>query len=733
MSIISNYAHQLKPSILRLFLISFLILYLEIACIRWIPANISVLAYYSNVILISCFLGLGIGCLLAHHPRKLIKIFPFTFGLTVLLAITFERNTTPSLYAQIMVVGTLILTLVFLLVISKYLGRYFAISTIILAIIGLFIIISPGSIGNIVKQFSEGIHIWDLRYRIKLYALITPFVFILNCLNFMALGQILGQEMALHLPLKAYMINIFGSLIGIVGFAIISFGEIPPPYWFAISFILLIPFLWVERRIIISLIIFVGAIAIIYCSSAGLFWSPYYKIKLFEPESDGTFSLDVNDCFHQVTLNLSESNVRNNSERAHWKRLYDLPYQFFMPKKVLVVGAGTGNDVAAAIRYKVPEIHAVEIDPVILRIGKKRHPEHPYDHPSVKLIIDDARSYFRNTDERYDLIVYGLLDSHTIFSSMSSVRLESFVYTLEGIKEAKNILTDKGIIYISFCVSERHWISDKISNMLKEAFGSKPLILGFTFDERKLPPTIFLISNSVDMQTFGSIGEFEKQDFPAEVDVTIPTDDWPHLYIKVKSLTTTYTITLAILLILSLLISFIVIKRVTKFSPFFFALGLAFMLLETKSISSASLLFGATWIVSSVIIASILALILIANFIIMSLKRPLQKLWIIWLLLFISIIANYLIPTSSFLIENMLIRIIIAGGIITIPIFFAALLFSNYFQQTKDIPNALGANLIGAVIGGFGEYSSLLFGYKALFIFIAVFYLIGWLCVKKIK
>jgi protein-L-isoaspartate O-methyltransferase len=77
------------------------------------------------------------------------------------------------------------------------------------------------------------------------------------------------------------------------------------------------------------------------------------------------------------------------------------------PKKILIVGSGTGNDVAGAIRHKVQKITAVEIDPAIISMGRRFHPQKPYDSPAVRIINDDARSFFSTSDERFDVISFG--------------------------------------------------------------------------------------------------------------------------------------------------------------------------------------------------------------------------------------------------------------------------------------------------------------------------------------
>ena len=80
-------------------------------------------------------------------------------------------------------------------------------------------------------------------------------------------------------------------------------------------------------------------------------------------------------------------------------------------------GSGAGNDVAAANRFNINRIDAVEIDPVIADLGKKYHPEEPYSKINVNLFIDDARSFIKNNKTQYNVIVYGLfrLSNKSIF------------------------------------------------------------------------------------------------------------------------------------------------------------------------------------------------------------------------------------------------------------------------------------------------------------------------------
>src|SRR5258708_36172182 len=60
----------------RVFLASFLVLFLEVTLIRWMPAHVRLLSYFSNFILLASFLGIGVGCLLAPARIRLFPWFP---------------------------------------------------------------------------------------------------------------------------------------------------------------------------------------------------------------------------------------------------------------------------------------------------------------------------------------------------------------------------------------------------------------------------------------------------------------------------------------------------------------------------------------------------------------------------------------------------------------------------------------------------------------------------------
>ena len=164
----------------------------------------------------------------------------------------------------------------------------------------------------------------------------------------------------------------------------------------------------------------------------GALWSPYYKITVGQNGSDTV--VEVNNIFHQSMAPVAQKEY-----------FYQWPYTVFGDsfKNVLILGAGSGTDVAAALMHGAEHVDAVEIDPTILRLGKSLHPDHPFDDPRVTVINDDARHFLRTTDKKYDLVVFALIDSLTMQSSFSGVRLESYMFTEESFRAVRDRLAPR--------------------------------------------------------------------------------------------------------------------------------------------------------------------------------------------------------------------------------------------------------------------------------------------------
>ncbi|MDP2935611.1 MAG: hypothetical protein Q8O86_03880, partial [Dehalococcoidia bacterium] len=571
-------------------------LYLELMIIRLHSSYFQLFAYFKNVSLLSCFLGLGIGYARgSKRPVPTPLIMPL-FAFQILLV---------------------------------YVTRHSPLAD---------------SLQNpISEQLAFGVgQTAGTKETLITYGFMA-LIFALNALCFIPLGHLASRLMVRRQALAAYGWNLIGSLSGIFVFSLVSFMWAPPTIWIILATLGLIIFLRRHVTTLLPTLIAAGIVLVFLARPIDLnrfdIYSPYQAMALVLSK-DGPPVLETSNTYYQRILDLSEENVRNNAQLNKWSDYYSLPYFFKpKPKDVLIVGSGAGNDAAAALRNGAGEIDAVEIDPAILQFGKQYHPESPYQATSVNAIVDDARAFIRHTDKQYDLIVYGLLDSHTLLSGSSgSIRLDSYVYTVEGLRDARQKLKQDGAISLTFSL-----ISDELGRklfvMLQDAFdGQSPVVYqagydgGYTFLDGgglgkaslPLPPTVKEVT-----------ARFADPTIYADKS----TDDWPFFYMPSRKYPASYVVMILVLLSISV----VFVRRLVPgsgagFSVPAFFLGAGFMLLETKAITELALAFGSTWFVISAVITAILILAFLSNLVVMRFGNPLPLLT--YPLLSVSLIAG---------------------------------------------------------------------------------------------
>lgn len=674
----------------HLFLVSFLALFVELTLIRWLPANVFSLAYFTNIVIIASFLGLGLGALLYKRFRETFQWFPFIL-LGFVVIILFLKNSEFILSQPK----------------GEFLWTYYY--------------------DNKLSHFSF--------FNIGFFSALT-IVFSSVVALMIPIGQKIAKEMGAFNSLQAYQIDLLGSLTGIGVFMVLNFlGMGFPIMWFLIiSIVSSLLLLKGKKKYILALLIvsFCLVLGLVYFGDKDNVWSPYYSIQTAPAEDQpGQLNVFVNRFFHQQ--------VDDFFQHAYYKNKFSFPYYFKKPDDLLVLGAGTGNDVAIAKAMGVKNVDAVEIDPVIADIGKKENVHHPYQDSSVHLIIDDGRSYLQRSQKKYDMIILGTLDSHALISGLSTVRLENYLYTKESVEAMKAHLNGNGVLVMLFSSP-----SDEVKNHLKQLFDTVFQDIphaAYQSNDNALFNLFFIGGPGLDSTML--LDSLHNNNDPSIVFSKIPqesiispliTDDWPYVYIFKRQIPNYYLKALLILVLLSsAAILFLLRKKeiFTLSSLNFFVLGAGFMLLEVKNITSLSLLFGSTWIVNTFVFAAILSLLYLANLLVT--KVEIEKIWVVYLMLFGALLVNYLMPVHLFSPLGFWVGGIIASLFFALPFFFSSLIFSYYFKMVAPeyIGTMYGVNLAGVVLGGFFEYGSMIFGLKALYILAGIFYLISLLLEYK--
>lgn len=644
---------------LRLVGLAFLMLFVELALIRWAGSNIVHLSFFSNFVLLGSFLGIGIGFLRARRSYDASGWAPVALALFVLLVAVFPVTISqddPDLftYSGLTPEGPpreLILAVVFLF------------SAVILALI------------------TEG----------------------------------LARTFARFQALDAYKYDLLGSITGIAVFSVLSFLRLPPVAWGILAAAVMLVMLLPRRPGILqvlAVLVLVGVLGVESFAS-GYSWSPYYKVYAEPVEAlDGQLQVDVNGVPHQI---------HQPTEFAPGKGIYDVVPDP-QGGDVLVIGAGGGNDVALALERGAAHVDAVEIDPRLYELGRDNHADRPYDDPRVQVHIDDGRAFLERTDREYDLILLALPDSITLLSGQSALRLESFLFTQEALEAARDRLKPDGV-FTMYNYYREDWLIDRYGSMLTEAYGQPPCLHDVVpaFGEAGVALAGFTAAR--DLGSIDCSDASRGHIWEAAGSVPEPaTDDHPFPYLRNRSLPALYVVSLAVIVLVSLVAVRVAAGPLSQMRSYMdlFLMGVAFLLLETKNVVQFALLFGTTWFVNALVFAGVLTSVLCAIYV--SRRVTFRRPQLLYGLLMAFLVVAYFLPPASLLDLPMVPRFVAAAAIAFGPIFTANLIFTQRFKDTADSTTAFGANLLGAMVGGVLEYLALITGYRMLLVLVAAIY-----------
>jgi SAM-dependent methyltransferase len=695
---------------LALFLISAAGLFLELLLIRWISTEIRIFAYLQNTILVVCFLGLGMGCWDCRRAFALRDLLLPLGVLVALLAVPVSRAALGG--------------------VSTMLGGFQD-----------FLIWSPTVAGG-----------W-VRYGGPVIGLVLSFLLMLLLWEiFVPVGRLLGRLLADHPhPIRAYSVNVAGSLVGIWLFVLASALYLPPWAWFAGFAAGAAAFLGTGGRTksgdaaLLAGIVALAALAGAGGTESETRWTPYQKLAIRtmdradETGVPGQTFISVNNTGYQATIDLRPEAVaadplRYRPAQRGWSQ-YDIPTRLHpAPRSVLIVGAGSGNDAAGALRNGAERVVAVEIDPGIIEFGRRLHPERPYDDPRCVVVNDDARSYFATSPETFDVIAFGLLDSHTT-TAMTNARLDHYVYTVESLAQAKKLLNPGGLVVLAF-EPQRPFVSDRMGTAVRQVFGHEPVVFRVPQNACGWGGVLFVAGESeaavreriaANPGLAALVADWQRVN-PVGLPGTTPlaTDDWPYIYLEKPAVPVLYLLLGGVLAVLAgvglwRLGAAPALKAWGRTDSHFFFLGAGFMLLEVQNVSKAAVVLGNTWVVNAVIISGVLVMILLANLV--AVRLPRLPAGPVYVLLVGSCLGLYFLDLSRFAFLPYATKAAVVGLLTSLPMLFSGIVFARSFAAADRKDAAFGANLLGSLAGGLLQSVTFLVGIKALLLVVAGLYL----------
>jgi hypothetical protein len=667
---------------MEMFALSFTALFLEMMVIRWVPSVVHLVAYYANLMLLSSFLGLGAGAICAGRRWRLFGWFPVFLALDIGMLIL-DRNA---------VVGA-----------ASSEVRFFSL---------------PPSATN---------------------TLVLVGIFGANALMFVSLGERMGILFGALPRLSAYAWDLAGSLSGTLCFGLFSLKLFSPVLGIA-GVMLVYLAIARGRRWFLSAPIFAAVLfAIVRSGDPNAIWSPYYYILVCQTRTPMTseaapppglltmmnppiYVVKVNQFGYHLDAALDPARYTPGSYADKYVRTlapqYLVPYRICKGRdRVMVVGAGGGFDVEAALRSGARHVDAVEIDPAIVAVSHRFSAGAPYSDPRVSVHVDDARSFIAKASPGYDIVAFGYLDSQAMFTNMNNLRLDGYVYTVESIRSAFALLNDHGMLCLSFALG-KPWLGPKLFQMVEQGTGRTPAMY---MDSLNGGQMILCVSKDPGLAMPGSVFWFYRAAFRSPDKVDLPTDDWPFLYLERRTIPADYMAAIAGMLAFSIIAIALLRGRSFGMGDVHFGLlGMGFLLLETKSISDSTLFFGATWFVTLVVVVGVLLMVMAAN---LTAERIRGFSMGMYVPLFAILAILLIVPREHILEYSFAGRLLWTLLVVPLPVFFAGIIFSTTFRESSSPAAVFGANLIGAMVGGFCEYLVTAVGNHRLSLLVMVAYL----------
>ena len=717
-----------RRALFELFLASFLILFFELTCIRWFGSIVLFLTFFTNVVLMACFLGVSVGCLSASRRGDFIQGFIPGTLLAVGLA-----------YAV--------------------LWSYFRFDSRLMIDVG-------GQRSPQLIYFGADSRVADpARLSVPVEAIAGVF-FVLIALVFVGPGQVVGRRFA-AIPdrLAAYTADILGSLAGIAAFGAASLANLPSTAWFAFSLALGLYFTPRRRWLHAA-----AALATLYIVATRIdwpetppgreahnSWSPYNFVS-YKAWHRG---IDVNNLAHQRMLAIEEGGAA-----------YMLPYLLNRDaggppfEDVLIIGAGSGNDVAAALRQGAGTSTPSRSIPSSTGWGGATIPIDPIADPRVTIHLDDGRGFVRRTARQYDL-------DHLRAGRLARPALELFK------PPAGELPVHRGGLPRRQCPAQARRRVRHVQ-LLPPGLGRGPAGEAGGGGLRRAADRVFPARPGDDPRRATTSEASSPSCSPAApgtprveaIRARLARDRsfWLNTQPDLERVDQRLRAGAAAVAVrrpaasarprrnsrgsarpgwtrrrrphpdrrLAVPLPARAVDpgpepprdgdrggaiagdpascsrrsggrgptaRCSSWAP-------GFMLLETKGVVHMALLFGATWMVNSIVFFAILTMVLLGNLSVMALEP--RRLWPYYALLLIALAVNALVPMSDFLSLSGPSKVIVSCLVVFVPVFFAGVIFATAFREQPQPDVDFGSNIGGIILGGLSENLSLVLGFNHL-------------------
>ncbi len=127
-----------------------------------------------------------------------------------------------------------------------------------------------------------------------------------------------------------------------------------------------------------------------------------------------------------------------------------LPFRFTPNGHTLVIGPGGGSDAVVALGAGSRKVTVVELNPLMLEFVRHYGPAagNIYNRPDVEVIQSEGRNYISRTNQKFDVIFLGFVDTWASVASGGLSLSENYLYTTQAIKAYYDHLTDDGVLAI---------------------------------------------------------------------------------------------------------------------------------------------------------------------------------------------------------------------------------------------------------------------------------------------